>query len=1309
MEGCGHTSTDERGAEKAMDDYLRSIGLHRKKIAKDGSCLFRAVAEQVLHCQSLHTKVRAKCVEFLKQNRSSYEAFIEGDFEDYLSKLQDPQQWVGEVEISALAAMYKRDFLIFQEPGKPPVNITDKNFKDKVQLCFLNGNHYDSVYPIRHMKSSAVCQSLLYELLYEGVFCVERGALGMCQRTGRPSDLLSDDSMTVCQSSDESDVEADGPLWVENETSTRHSYRGRGRGRQLPERVRRSLNPTLFRNIDYDFWHKTKRAQQKMDYCIAAGMQYTVGDRCKVRLESSGRSYNATVKEVPPNSDMVVVHIEELGKKQVPLWRLRPPSEESSWSTVVKDKRLSNGHGGRGKLASQSSSGSQVAAPGFNGRVQKQHSWSPQVNAEEKGGAKPVRKSISLVESVKEAELLSKDIEAAEEEEEEIQLRDEQEFPALRVDGGKQGEKRKSQRNKTRSPDEDTGALSPSAGQRPKSCTPPLATTAAAPPSYTTSPTPPSSPALPRTCAAPTTKPTPTAAAVALHSKPSVTSGAPPLAVPCSASVFAFLTPVLPTASSPPSLPAFSSSSPTSSSSSLLPVKSSAPPLPSPTFIAPIAPSPVTAQGFLPSSSLHRASLPHSPSPPSDSSSSLPHHAAQTQEAPARSLVSNSAPSVSQNQSQVSESQIQTQTRSLTSLPQTHNVLQEMHTHVQSSVPHIQNQSQTQNQTSFSQPQSQTHFSQYHDSLPQTQTSLPQTSFPQSTTSVSHLQPQSQTHFSQYQASSPQTSLPQTQTSLPQTQTSFPQTTTSVSYLQPLSQTQTHFSQSQSEMIQVQPPHPAPGTSFPHPHLHAHPLQQPYPSLGVSASPTLQTPPQTESTQPESAAPPPSSQHFLTAHPPHPQSIPGAVPLQKLSQLYQDPLYPGFPQEEKGNMAPVPPLSSSRKGDDLPRDLNILRFFFNLGVKAFSMPLLPPYFYLLPLQQAYTLQPNPPSRSPSPTPAFPPSGSPSVHPESYAHYPPNPATPPQYGHQAPLGDASCPSEPSFNQTGFSVTQAPPHRMPCTSFPWQQHHMAAASPTNSSYVAGYPSSTVPYQVPPPQGYHPGPGTGRPLYPPTMSPYPPSSLAFQPSSTPEDVLMSRGVMEQLLVNNGDTVSGQAPGSLESLAAPANVANANSSRAMVVPSLLRNEQGESLTRTVLLVDPPLNNRPILALVSDDPVSMTTMKPNSSPAGSPSHFAVVSTVAAPGDVYHVHPKHYGAKRTGHASPSVISESLSVGCSTEDTWEESEGFKPSTLNNRGHRRFFRGARGRGGAYEGGRGGHRRRGEGFNHGQFGSSYRGRGY
>jgi hypothetical protein len=36
-------------AEDPMDTYLDSLGLWKKRIARDGSCLFRAVAEQVFN------------------------------------------------------------------------------------------------------------------------------------------------------------------------------------------------------------------------------------------------------------------------------------------------------------------------------------------------------------------------------------------------------------------------------------------------------------------------------------------------------------------------------------------------------------------------------------------------------------------------------------------------------------------------------------------------------------------------------------------------------------------------------------------------------------------------------------------------------------------------------------------------------------------------------------------------------------------------------------------------------------------------------------------------------------------------------------------------------------------------------------------------------------------------------------------------------------------------------------------------------------------------------------------------------------
>ncbi|CAL8326004.1 unnamed protein product [Lota lota] len=312
MEEGGHPS------EKLMDDFFKSIGLQRKKIAKDGSCLFRAVAEQVLQCQSLHTQVRARCVEFLKEKREVYEAFIEGDFEDYLCKIQDPQHWVGEVEINALAIIYKRDFLIFQEPGKPAVNITANGFEDQVQLCFLNGNHYDSVYPVSHIQNTAFCQSLLYELLYERVFREERSVLYSGLRGCRSSEL-TDDHMNACPSSDESETE--DPKWWEPVclSACMGRGRGRGRGRGLSERLRRSLNPNLLRNVDYDVWHTSKRVQQKMDFCMAAGMQYSEGDRCQVCLEAGGRSYSGSIRKVSPSNGPVTVYIEELGKQHMQL------------------------------------------------------------------------------------------------------------------------------------------------------------------------------------------------------------------------------------------------------------------------------------------------------------------------------------------------------------------------------------------------------------------------------------------------------------------------------------------------------------------------------------------------------------------------------------------------------------------------------------------------------------------------------------------------------------------------------------------------------------------------------------------------------------------------------------------------------------------------------------------------------------------------------------------------------------------------------------------------------------------------------
>ncbi|KAM8939472.1 OTU domain-containing protein 4 [Pelodytes ibericus] len=326
-----------------MDLYLKTQGLYRKKIAKDGSCLFRAVAEQVLHSQTQHLEIRKSCINYLRENRGQFEAFIEGPFEEYLKRLENPQEWVGQVEISALSLMFKKDFVIYQEPNVPPAYVTRNDFSEKILLCFSNGNHYDIIYPISFVENAALCQSIVYEILYEKVLDVDVAKMDLL-------DIKADEE--VCRSdtsgSDmENEIAGNEKRSIEGMNgfkSQKVSKHPKNNGEPaMPRSVLRSLNSSVYRNVEYDVWLKSQRDQQKLDFSIAAGMQYSVGDKCQVRLEPGGIFYNAHIQEVSVENGPVVVFIADLGKKHaVQLKNLKPVpltiSNPDGWNTVAGKK-----------------------------------------------------------------------------------------------------------------------------------------------------------------------------------------------------------------------------------------------------------------------------------------------------------------------------------------------------------------------------------------------------------------------------------------------------------------------------------------------------------------------------------------------------------------------------------------------------------------------------------------------------------------------------------------------------------------------------------------------------------------------------------------------------------------------------------------------------------------------------------------------------------------------------------------------------------------------------------------------------------
>ncbi|XP_068607357.1 putative bifunctional UDP-N-acetylglucosamine transferase and deubiquitinase ALG13 [Brachionichthys hirsutus] len=335
-----------------MDEYLCSLGLYRKMVARDASSLFRAVSEQLYYSQNYHQRSRQDCANFMRANKSTFEPFVEGSFEKYLERLEDPKETVGHVEIRALSQLYRRCFLIYRFPGKPPTVISEDDFADKVTLCCSINGQYDIVYPRSYPASAALCQSILYELLYTRVFGVEEAELCQAMESFRvggrryrnsPS-MGSDidiDSLNATVFREELELGgAEEKLRVSKDDTKPPAEAPPPFRLSLPHKVMKSLDVEVYRNLDFELWQDTCKEMQKTEYMVFAGRQYFLGDKCQVRLEPKGKYYNAFIQEVGTHSSAVTVFIEELGEKHlVPLTDLKPVNPVPAWNVAAPARK----------------------------------------------------------------------------------------------------------------------------------------------------------------------------------------------------------------------------------------------------------------------------------------------------------------------------------------------------------------------------------------------------------------------------------------------------------------------------------------------------------------------------------------------------------------------------------------------------------------------------------------------------------------------------------------------------------------------------------------------------------------------------------------------------------------------------------------------------------------------------------------------------------------------------------------------------------------------------------------------------------
>ncbi|XP_073403641.1 UDP-N-acetylglucosamine transferase subunit ALG13 [Dendrobates tinctorius] len=333
--------------EVTMDEYLGSLGLYRKLTAKDASCLFRAVSEQLFFCQIHHNEIRKICVSYMRKNERLFDSYVEGPFEKYLERLEDPKESAGQLEITALSLIFNQNFILYKSPGKPPTYATDVNCDGKIMLCCSTNGHYDSVFTKTFQTTAAICQAVLYECLYRDVFGVDERELiaavelfrSGTKKNRNSASTGSEDANYDCTAEHSKSSDGRREEWekrdvdntVEEKTSqSAEEVKSAENPNKMPfpYKVLKALDPEIYRNVEFDVWLDSRKELQKTEYMVFAGRHYCLGDKCQVRLEPGGRYYNAHIQEVGQDTNSVTVFIEELAEKHiVPLVNLKPVTQ----------------------------------------------------------------------------------------------------------------------------------------------------------------------------------------------------------------------------------------------------------------------------------------------------------------------------------------------------------------------------------------------------------------------------------------------------------------------------------------------------------------------------------------------------------------------------------------------------------------------------------------------------------------------------------------------------------------------------------------------------------------------------------------------------------------------------------------------------------------------------------------------------------------------------------------------------------------------------------------------------------------------
>jgi len=144
---CNYSAKEIDEMEKRFEKKMRKKGFIIKKMAEDGACLFRAVADQIYGDQEMHSTLRKLCMDYMSKNADYFSHYVTEDFTEYIKRKRLNSCHGNHVEIQAMSEMFNRPIEVYHYNCEP-INIfqgCNQDENEPIRLSYHQNVHYNSV------------------------------------------------------------------------------------------------------------------------------------------------------------------------------------------------------------------------------------------------------------------------------------------------------------------------------------------------------------------------------------------------------------------------------------------------------------------------------------------------------------------------------------------------------------------------------------------------------------------------------------------------------------------------------------------------------------------------------------------------------------------------------------------------------------------------------------------------------------------------------------------------------------------------------------------------------------------------------------------------------------------------------------------------------------------------------------------------------------------------------------------------------------------------------------------------------------